>query len=69
MAEISKEEARARLRELREMQPPVELEEFLCELHLAMKVFFEGTLKRNGDKIILKIPNGQKFRITAELVE
>ena len=69
MKEISKEEARARLRELQKKEPPVELYNFLCELHLAMNVIFEGTVKRNGKTITLKIPNGQKFRITAELVE
>ena len=69
MEELSKEEARALLRELQKKEPPVELYNFLCELHLAMKVFFEGTVKRNGSTITLKIPNGQKFRITAELAE
>ena len=68
MKEISKE-ARARLRELSKNEPPVELEAFLCELHLAMTVFFEGTVKRDGKTIALKRPNGQKFRITAEYVE
>ena len=69
MEEMSKEEARALLRELSKKEPPVELEEFLCELHLAMRVFFEGTVKRDGKAITLKIPNGQRFRVTAELAE
>ena len=69
MEEISKEQARELLRELRKKEPPVELEEFLIELHLAMRIFFEGTIKRDGKTITLKIPNKQKFRITAELVE
>ena len=69
MKEISKEEAKALLRELQKKEPPIELEQFLCELHLAMDVFFEGNAQRDGKTITLKIPNGQKFRITAELEE
>ena len=67
MEEIGKEEAKALLSELSKQQPPIELHEFLCELQLAMKVFFEGTVRRNGQTITLRLPNGQKFRITAEL--
>ena len=69
MKEISKDEAKALLRELSKKEPPVELAEFLCELHLALNIFFEGDAKRNGNTITLKISNGQKVRITAELAE
>ena len=48
--------------------PPVDLEEFTIELHLAMDVFFMGKTERRGNTITLKIPNGQKFRITTELI-
>ena len=69
MEEISKEEARALLRELEKNEPPIELEQFLCKLHLALDIFFEGDAERSGNQITLKIPNGQKVRITAEFAE
>ena len=64
----AKKDKRAMMLEFNKNYPPVDLEEFLCELHLAMDVFFEGKAKRNGNTITLKIPNGQKFRITAERI-
>ena len=67
--ELNKKEAKSLLRELNKQEPPVELEQFLCELHLALDIFFEGDAERNDNQITLKIPNGQKFRITAEFAE
>ena len=69
MKEISKEEAKALLDELSKKAPPIELEEFLCELHLALNIFFKGKAKRDGKIITIKISNGKKFRVTAEPVE
>ena len=69
MKEISKEEAKAILDELSKKAPPIEFEEFLCGLHLALDIFFEGKAERDGKIFTLKFPNGKKFRITAELVE
>ena len=65
----NKKNTHAMKREFDKNYPPVDLEEFLCELHLAMDVFFEGSAVRDGKTITLRIPNGQKFRITAELEE
>lgn len=62
------EDKKALLEELRKQLPPIELEEFSIELHLAMGIFFEGEIERSGRKITLTTPSGQKFRVTAELL-
>ena len=62
-------ELEQRLRhEMNEDIPPVDLKEFVIELHLAMDVFFMGAAEREGNTVTLNLPNGQKFRVTAESI-
>lgn len=68
MDEKKLEESEKILRELKKNLPPVELEEFSIELGLALDIFFEGKVERNGQKITLTTPTKQKFRVTAELI-
>lgn len=56
------------LEELKKNLRPEKLEEFTIELHLALNIFFEGESERTGNTVTLRIPSGQKFRITTELI-
>ena len=57
------------LEELQKKLPPIDLEEFSIELHLAMNIFFKGEAERDKQTITLTTPSGQKFRVTAELIK
>lgn len=68
ISKLSREEKKALLEELRKKQPSAELTEFSIELQLALNIFFEGKVTRKGQTIKLFLPNGQKFRVTAESI-
>ena len=48
--------------------PPISLEQFNFELLYAIDVCFMGDVECNGNTITLSVPNGQKFRVTTELI-
>lgn len=51
--------------ELAKEEPPIEAGSLLEELMPFLKEYFIGKLSFDGQAIFYRLPNGQKFRITA----
>lgn len=52
--------------ELEKTEPPIQAESLLCELLPFLKEYFIGNVSFNGQAIFYRLPNGQKFKITAQ---
>ena len=49
-------------------EPPIEAESLLCEILPFLKEYFIGEISFDGRAIFYRLPNGQKFKITAQRV-
>ena len=54
--------------ELLKNEPPIKAESLLCEILPLMEEYFIGNLSFEGRAILYRLPNGQKFKITAQSV-
>ena len=54
--------------ELAKEDPPIQAESLLCELMPLMEEYFIGNLSFDGQAISYRLPNGQKFKISAKEV-
>lgn len=52
--------------ELARKEAPIEAESLLCELLPLMEEYFIGEISLEGNALLYRLPNGQKFRITAQ---
>ena len=46
------------------MEEQIKREELLQEVQMAIKDVFIATVRKRGDEVIIKFPNGQKFTLT-----
>lgn len=54
--------------ELAKEEPPIKASSLLEELMPFLKEYFIGELSFDGQAILYRLPNGQKFKITAQEV-
>lgn len=47
-------------------ESPIQARDFLAELEPLLPDYFVGPFVRDEENIIYSLPNGQKFRLTAE---
>lgn len=54
--------------ELAKEEPPIKANSLLCEIMPLMEEYFIGKLSFDGQAILYRLPNGQKFKITSREV-
>ena len=56
------------LKEIERTEPPIQNVELIEEILPLVKEYFIGDVSFDGQSILYRLPNGQKFKIIAEAV-